>query len=282
MIPSLNTPGLTREQKIVIIVRTLWWAVKPLFAYITIPGLCIMIGMAVRGWTGTLDEFVIASGNFYTTLGIFLTLVYFWHREKRRGKDLFTEVTLEWRTPDYKKILRYALIGIELSVFLSAVLSMFPEDLGMIEAYIAASEERFQRTDLFLILFSLVVIAPLSEEIIFRGYMLSRLLTQFSEKTAIIMSAVIFALCHTDPIWIVYALIMGLFLAKVSILEDNIFYSLVLHAGFNLPSVIIIFLQMFGWTDNLFFENKILILFYGIIALLGILIWLQQLRGKKE
>lgn len=279
MIPSIKTPGLTWEQRLIIFVQIVWWALSPLFLYILIPSICMMLGMFFRGWKGTLDEFIQASGNFYSTAGIVLTMVFLWRREKKRGKDMFAEVTLDWRQPDYKKLAGYLLVGIELSILMSAILTFLPSEIGMVQNYEQVTEQRFYRTDLILVIFSLMFAAPLSEEVIFRGYMLNRFLTQFQEKTAVLLTTVIFALCHTNLIWIAYAFVIGLFLAAASIREDNILYSLALHTGFNLPSVFIILIQMSGWAESLFFQNKLLILCYGVIALLGIIVWVQKFKG---
>jgi membrane protease YdiL (CAAX protease family) len=60
------------------------------------------------------------------------------------------------------------------------------------------------------ILFLLVVIAPLTEEPLFRGLMLRGFLLRYSALKAIVVSAILFAIMHMNPVQLATAFILGL------------------------------------------------------------------------
>ena len=59
----------------------------------------------------------------------------------------------------------------------------------------------------------LIVVAPLTEEFIFRGLMLRGFLLQYSVRKSILISAVLFAVFHLNPWQFMGGLLLGLFLA---------------------------------------------------------------------
>ena len=60
--------------------------------------------------------------------------------------------------------------------------------------------------------FSIGLLAPLAEEVVFRGAILKSLLGRLSPWTAIILSAVLFALIHFNPIQMPHAFLCGMLL----------------------------------------------------------------------
>ena len=86
-----------------------------------------------------------------------------------------------------------------------------------------------------------------------------------------------------QALWILYALVMGLALAWVSVREDNILYGFFLHVGFNLPSALIWLAESFEGTRELFFGSDWMIAAYGLIGLLlSILLIRRYLEGEKK
>lgn len=275
---------MTGEQKVFLALRTLIWALLPLMLYLFLPGILMIFGMFFRGWKKDTASFINGSGNFYNTAGVLLCFLIMKKRARKRGADFSDEATL-YLVPVTRDFLKkagiYAVLGISLNVFLSAVLTLLP--LGnLISAYQASSQKVFYRTDLLLALLSVFIIAPLSEETAIRGYMLNRLMTFYPEKTAVYLSSLVFALCHVNPIWVIYAFFMGVLLAKISLKEDNILYSVIVHASFNLPSVVNILIRQENWSEQLFFGNKILVFFYGLLAFLILVVWYQKNREVLE
>jgi uncharacterized protein len=100
-----------------------------------------------------------------------------------------------------------------------------------------------------VLLFSLVVVlvAPLAEELLFRGALLRCLLRRTTPAWSIFLSALIFALVHplaSPTIGSVMAvpalLVLGLVSATAAVRTGNLSASILLHAGFNLLTAIVI------------------------------------------
>ncbi len=268
----LDSPELTFQQKVWIGTRTVISSFMPLLLYMVLPAFMMYVGMVLRHWTDGAAAFVNASGNFYYAVGIILCFLILRWRIIRDGESFQDAVTLYWRNPDWKKAAGYMIVGLSSSIFLSAVFTLLPFFSG----YKNMTESAFQRTDLVLAMLSVFITAPICEEIIFRGLMLNRLLEQFSERTAVLMTAFVFAVCHGNLTWMCYAFAMGWLLAFVSVKEDNIFYSIIMHMAFNLWTVIQLIIRRIDNLQEFLFGSRILIFGYGLLAFLVLTAWFRM------
>ena len=71
------------------------------------------------------------------------------------------------------------------------------------------STEGMVSGSLIIMLISIVIIAPIVEEIIFRGLILSRLNKVMNTTVALIVSSLIFAILHGHILWVTYAFCVG-------------------------------------------------------------------------
>ncbi len=268
----LDTPGLTFQQKVWFGTQTLVSSLLPLLLYMVLPAFMMHVGMVVRHWTEGAAAFVNASGNFYYAVGIVLCFLLIRYKIIRGGENFQDAVTLYWQDPDWNKAVDYVILGVSVSIFLSAVFTLLP----FFNGYKTLTESAFKRTDLILAMLSVFLTAPICEEMIFRGLMLNRLLAGFSEKAAVILTSAVFAACHVNPVWMCYAFIMGWLLAFVSLKEDNIFYSILLHMGFNLWSVLQLLIRRWDKLENFLFGSSLLIFGYGLLAFLVIAAWFKM------
>lgn len=78
-----------------------------------------------------------------------------------------------------------------------------------------------------------VLIAPVAEELLFRG-LLIRLFRPFGDASAILLSALLFALAHGSLFQMPYAFVAGLFLAFAATASGGILYPLLFHVFYNL------------------------------------------------
>jgi len=96
---------------------------------------------------------------------------------------------------------------------------------------------------LALLLVAVLVLAPIGEEVLFRGVLLRALQRRFSSEQAIFGSALAFALVHValDPgagFGVPALLLLGLISGWRAVATGNLSQSLWLHAGFNLLAVL--------------------------------------------
>lgn len=89
-----------------------------------------------------------------------------------------------------------------------------------------------------LTLLCTVVIAPIAEEIICRGYMYQTLSKRFSVKWAILLQAVIFGMVHINMIQVIYATVIGIVLGYFVYKSGSIWPAIIIHMVNNLLSVV--------------------------------------------
>ena len=83
------------------------------------------------------------------------------------------------------------------------------------------------------ILFAVVLVAPVSEELLFRGLLLPSLRAAHGTGPAWIVSSLLFGLCHLDPAAFVYATVAGAFLGGVAIATGSTLPCIAMHAAVN-------------------------------------------------
>jgi membrane protease YdiL (CAAX protease family) len=79
-----------------------------------------------------------------------------------------------------------------------------------------------------------VIIAPVIEELIFRGVIMHGLIRNYSEKTAVFFSGLLFALFHLNPWQFPATFVLGLILGWLMVRSQNIFLCIAGHAINNL------------------------------------------------
>ncbi len=93
------------------------------------------------------------------------------------------------------------------------------------------------------VLLGSLILAPLFEEIIFRGIILRGFLVNYSPKFAIIVSAVLFGLVHGKPIQIIIALLTGLFLGWIYYKTKSLGTVMAMHFMANFSSQLALFIN---------------------------------------
>ncbi len=251
--------------------QRLWkgmWAVlsslKTVLLYMVLPALFMCVGMIFKG--RSTEEVVAQSSNFYYALGIIFSIFILHRISKKKGSTLFQEATLEYRGLSRSKLIYLAVAGFGLSFMFSSLITVLPIPEVLMEGYRNSSDGLREGRDQVLALVSTILLAPFAEEIIFRGYMLNRLLESLEVRTSLWIGAAVFALCHISLIWMIYAGIMGYLLGWVSVKEDNIAYSVVFHVGFNASVLPIWLLKQNEVLYQAAFGGTGRILFYGVAA----------------
>ena len=76
-------------------------------------------------------------------------------------------------------------------------------------------------------------VAPVMEEILFRGCILSTLKKEMHPWIAIVISAALFAVAHGTPIGIMYAFILGLIMGWLAVTFKSIVPTILFHMAYN-------------------------------------------------
>lgn len=87
--------------------------------------------------------------------------------------------------------------------------------------------------------FAVVVAAPVVEEAVFRGLIMTRLSCAMPGWVAVLLSAAIFGACHGHPVWFGYAFVLGAVFGFMDLRAGSIWPSILGHVTFNSFSQII-------------------------------------------
>lgn len=133
---------------------------------------------------------------------------------------------------------------------------------------------------------AVVVIAPIVEEIIFRGLILKGFLKHYSVKKSIIISALLFGIIHMNPWQFVSALVGGTILGWWYVKTDSILVSIFGHALNNGMSFIVgaIGLSIPGYNAALDIAKHQPIWFdlLGVALLAAGVVWLTKLFNSRQ
>lgn len=83
------------------------------------------------------------------------------------------------------------------------------------------------------VLLALVLVAPVTEELLFRGWLLQDLKEQYGTRRALVWSSLLFGLVHVEPTAVLYATLGGLVLGAVALRTKSTLASIAMHAGVN-------------------------------------------------
>ena len=84
-----------------------------------------------------------------------------------------------------------------------------------------------------VLIFIIVLAAPLVEEVIFRGILLPSLASRFGERWGVAVTVVVFAAMHLNPFSFAPILLVGFALAMLFLRSRSLWVSVVCHSAFN-------------------------------------------------
>ena len=145
------------------------------------------------------------------------------------------QVTALFSIPDRSEAGRLILLILVLDIFvvlpIHAVITIFlfpdAEQQEVITMFEDASD-----TSLALLAFSVAILTPFAEELLFRGFILGMLLKRYSDTQSIVISSLIFAIAH-EPIAMVLAFGGGLLYGWVRVRTGSILPGMIAHAIWN-------------------------------------------------
>jgi membrane protease YdiL (CAAX protease family) len=108
--------------------------------------------------------------------------------------------------------------------------------IPMPESYREWMVDQVTRTNRLLFLLPVVIVAPVAEELFFRGLLLRCYLARYSVTTAVWASAVLFAVFHLNPWQGIVALPLGLAYAWLVLQTGSVLPSMLSHAMVNLST----------------------------------------------
>ena len=102
------------------------------------------------------------------------------------------------------------------------------------------------RVSFAIIAISAVIVAPLVEEIFFRGFMYQALRRTMAILPAALLTSLVFGIAHTDPAIIIPIALVGMILLGIYRWTGNLWSSIITHAGYNAVAVAALAIQTWG------------------------------------
>jgi len=104
--------------------------------------------------------------------------------------------------------------------------------------------------DWILLIFGVVIIASISEEILFRGFLQVSLEKKGDITRAVILSSVTWTIIHINPYWAIQIFITGVIIGFLAWRTNSVFPSMIVHATNNFISLLAInynFDELMDW-----------------------------------
>ncbi len=171
-----------------------------------------------------------------------------------------------------KSILYMLLLGaglqVGISVLLNAIAMIKPD---WFNAYSEIMEQLGMGKSILSIVY-IVLIAPVSEELIFRGVILEKSKKIMPFAAANILQALLFGIYHMNLVQGIYAFVIGMFLGMVCIKFKSLYASILLHMIINLSGI---FLELILTEEIL--NTPVIMVFIALLSLGAIVFSLIKL-----
>lgn len=176
-----------------------------------------------------------------------IVLALAWISERKGQRSLRRDFGVAWPFDRLSvgKVVAWLAAGAGLSVVAAMLLRPIADLAGLDDSaqQVSRTVNEAGGVNLFLLLLGVVVLAPVVEELLFRGALLRALQRRFTVPRAVFLSAAVFAAVHVvgDPGS--YAVVPGLLLLGLvsgwqAARTGDLSVSILLHMGFNLISAI--------------------------------------------
>lgn len=197
---------------------------------------------AMDGGAGAFDafalaeqgtEFVLQNSNLITVISSAAALFFLWPVFAVRRKNYLAEVSLLPARPALAPAAAI-LLGLSFAFVLSIVLDLLPIPESVWEEYEEYSSVLSDESHPLIAFLATVFVAPVTEEIFFRGLVYTRLKRGMPTVIAIFVESAIFGLLHGAAIWMAYAFLLGVLMTLLYEKFGTVLVSMAFHAAFNL------------------------------------------------
>ncbi len=213
-----------------------WWEAVLVFLLIQVMAFVVVVAaVEVVGEDTLYPVGVIAGGG----LTIVLTLLWVRLRHPGQVRRLFGPVRISWS--DLGRgvgigILSYLVVNVALSALITTIVERSGNELPEVQQ--GLQDALVDPAAGLVVAFAVVVLAPLGEELLFRGLLFSALRNRVPLWPAIGTSGLLFALSHGEALAIVLLFPIGMYFAWAYHRRGSLAVTIVAHAVFNLINVV--------------------------------------------
>ncbi len=201
--------------------------------------------------TSSWNSSFVSFSRFLLIHGLFCVGLY---AKRKRNRGIFA---VDFSVTHKKVVLPMVIVSMLLTVCLLPLVTRLP-------AFPSWSSQILQPptdTMIFAVL-TAVVLAPILEELIFRGIILDGLLETYSPNIAIFVTSLLFGIYHLNLIQFIYGFIIGIFLGWVYYHSKSLSLPMLIHAVVNATGLLL----MNRWITFDLTLGAFLVLILGLLT----------------
>lgn len=211
---------------------------------------------------------------------LLFALIYLFCR-KRYASFKSTEFSLKAKSA--VEITLHTLMASSLVLGFMLVLSILASFVPALENFLLAYKNHMDNLmvqDKLLLVFASVVIgAPLAEELLYRGILLHCVKHHLPTWVAVLVSSALFGLSHMQPIQVIYTFFVGVLMSAIVLRYRSLTAGIVSHMVFNFfGGFVPVLLSIFAGEESIFSALYPIL----IIALCGIYAFLNKEKIKES
>ena len=194
---------------------------------------------------------------------------------RNKKKNLFKRCKFNRINIRYIPKLILVIIGMTLTSV--ALVSEFGD---IFNSYNVVQQAIIQSYNSIISMFSIIVVLPIFEEILFRGLVFYELRERFSVIATVIIQALIFGIWHLNPLQSVYTFFAGIIFGVILVFTNSIWGSIIAHIIYNLLGSLCIPALIYFLGDSV--EVYMYIIVGIILFILGIVLMYKQYKRSKR
>lgn len=246
-----------------------WRMIYPLLIIVAVEYFVELVATHVYFKPETATEELRKYSNYLVTIRSALVIpIYIFFIKKDVSIDKQNGKYVEYRRFNKAWLLLLIPAGIGASIGYNGLLTLsgiekYSESYTQVKRFTYSSGIAFE-------IFSAVIIAPIAEELLFRGLIYKRIRNYLSSIWSIFISATIFGLIHGNLVQFVYAFLIGILLAYVFEKFKTVWASIIFHMSANLIAIIL--------TEFLLNKIRLTIGFVMLISVISLAITFVTLK----
>jgi len=163
-------------------------------------------------------------------LGSILTLLIFFIVEKVKKSSLAKETDM--KAVSGKQMLFTVIGAVGAMFFMNFMLSILPIPKELI-GDLTSGMSKLSAYPFWQAMLGNAILVPITEEVVFRGYLFNRLEKAMPAIVAALISSAVFGICHGGIVWAIWAFCMGMLICVVRMKSGSIIPGIVIHIIMN-------------------------------------------------
>ena len=189
-----------------------------------------------------------------------LTLLIYFIVEKVKKSSIFKEADIK---PATGKQIGLSVVGaLGAMFFMNFMLTILPIPQDLL-GDLTSGVSKLTSYPFWQAILANALLVPIMEEVLFRGYIFSRLEKAMPSIVAALISSVVFGICHGGLVWAIWAFLLGMFICVVRIKSRSIVPGIIIHIIMNTYAMVVSYFPVL--------ENITYPVMYTLTAVGGIL-----------